>query len=65
MDNFFHFLSTFHIFEVFAFFGFACAHADLFLHNFGEIVVFWVSKELDRAEIMKISSKNLILLGES
>ena len=29
-----------------------------------EIIVFWVTVELDRAEIVKISSKNLILLGE-
>ena len=61
----FHFLSSLHIFNGIFLLFLGAAKNNLFLHDFSEVIVFWISVELDWAEVVEISSKNLILLRES
>lgn len=65
VDDLFHLdFSSLEVFDSF-FLLLSTAKNDLFLHDSSEIVVSRISIELDRAEVVKISSKNLVLLCKS
>ena len=55
--------SSFHVFHINIMFS--PASSDLLLHDLNKIILFWIAIEFDWAEVVEVTSKDLVLLRES